>query len=89
MSDAIKGTLGSSEWLRSNEAGLKALLPPTWTHVENIDALKIGFGLKVLGVDWRSQDEFAKVMVFLERIGILQRQNGYQVRANHLSVFKT
>lgn len=81
-------TLGNADWLRKNEEGLRKLLPDTWTHMENLNALKIGFGLKVLGVDWRSEQEFGQIMVFLEKVGILQRQNGFSVRANHLSIFK-
>jgi hypothetical protein len=87
MPGRFKDTLGNVNWLRVNEAALRALLPETWTHMDNLDGLKIGFGLKLLGIDWQSEDEFGKVMIFLEKVGILQRQNGYQVRANHLSIF--
>ena len=69
-------TLGNEQWIREHEVEIRKLLPDTWTHINNIHGLKLGFGLKLLGVDWRSDDEFGKVMVFLERIGILQRQNG-------------
>ena len=84
---SLKDTLGNEKWLRENEAKIRDLLPPTWTHMENLNGLKLGFGLKVIGVDWRSEDEFGRVMLFLEKIGMLQRQNGYQVRANHRSIF--
>lgn len=75
-------TLGNIDWLLANEDALKKLLPDTWTHVENLDGPRLAYGLKLLGVDWRSVQEFGRAMVFLERVGIMQRQNGYQVRAN-------
>lgn len=80
-------TLGNKDWLIENEDKLSKLLPETWTHIENLNGLKIGFQLKLIGVEWRSTDEFGKVMVFLEKVGIMQRQNGYQVRSNPSSIF--
>jgi hypothetical protein len=85
---SLQHTLGNETWLRQNEAKLRALLPETWTHIENLNGLKLGFGLKLIGVDWRSPEEFGKVMLFLEKVGIIQRQNGYQVRANHRSIIE-
>lgn len=81
-------TLGNTEWLKKHENEVKELLPKTWTHIENISALKLGFKLKLLGIDWRSEDEFGKVMVFLEKIGFMLR-DGYKVRVNNKSVFNT
>ena len=83
-------TLGNQQWLRDNEESIKKLLPDTWTHMENMSGpaiLKTAYGFKLLGIDWRSMDEFGRIMVYLEAIGILQRQNGYQVRANPSKVF--
>jgi len=70
-----------------NTEKLKGLLPETWTHMNNLNGLKIGYGLKLLGIDWRSEDEFGKIMVWLEKIGIMIRQNTYQVRARNKSIF--
>lgn len=80
-------TLGNPQWLRENEDKIKALLPDTWTHMENLNGLKLGFQLKLVGIDWRSHDEFGKVMVFLERMGFLIRTNGVLVRANPSKIF--
>lgn len=87
MTTSLQATLGSRDWLPKNEDAIKRLLPDTWTHIENLDGLRIGFQLKLIGVDWRSELEFGKVMVFLEKVGLMQRQNGYQVRANPSRVF--
>ncbi len=77
--ETLDQTLGNPAWMAANANRIKHALPETWTHVSNLNALQLGFQLKVLGIDWRSQDEFGKVMVYLERVGIMKRQ-GYQVR---------
>lgn len=83
----MRDTLGNIDWLRANEEKIKDLLPQTWTHIENLSGLKLGYGLKLLGVDWRNEQQFGAVMVFLEKTGLMLRQNGFQVRANPNSVF--
>jgi hypothetical protein len=70
----LKETLGNEKWLRKNEDSLKKLLLETWTHMHNLNGLKIGFGLKLIGVDWRSDDELSKIMLWLEKVGIMVRQ---------------
>lgn len=84
----LRKTLGNREWLTANETAIKSLLPVTWTLATNLDGPRLGFGLKLLGVDWSSADEFGLVMVFLEKVGLLQRRD-YQVRANPSRVFPT
>lgn len=88
--DSLRLTLGNESWIRDNEDAIKRLLPDVWTHAENLAGtgiLRIAYGFKVLGIDWRTPDDFGKVMVYLEHLGILLRQNGYQVRANPRSIF--
>ena len=79
---SLESTLGKRDWLSRNEDNIKRILPDTWTLLDNLNVLKLGMGLKLAGIDWRSPEELVKVMVFLERIGFLERRNGYQVRAN-------
>ena len=86
--NSLKETLGNIDWVRKNEDKLKGLLPDIWTHMHNLNGLKIGFGLKLLGVDWKSEDEFGTIMLWLEKIGIMVRQNTYQIKASHGSIFK-
>ena len=40
-------TLGNEDWLRANEDKLKNILPETWTHVNNLNSLQLGFSLKL------------------------------------------
>lgn len=82
----LQTTLGNTEWLKNHEDDVKKILPKTWTHVGNLNTLKLGFQLKLLGIDWRSYDEFGKVMIFLEKIGFMLR-DGYKIRVNNKSVF--
>lgn len=73
---SIRATLGSQQWLRENEPSIKALLPDTWTLFDNLaggPVTKIAFGFKLLGINWRSTDEFGQIMAYLTKIGILQR----------------
>jgi len=84
---SLQDTIGNEQWLRENETRLKEALPETWAHVRNINGLQLGFKLKLLGLDWRSEEEFGKTMVFLEKIGIMLR-DGLTVRRNPNSIFK-
>lgn len=86
MTNELQLTLGNKDWLRKNETALKAMLPTTWTHIQNLKGLGIGYKLKLLGVDWRSEQQFGQAMVYLERIGIMLR-DGLAIKANPRSIF--
>ncbi len=85
---SLKDTLGDINWVREHEAEIKEIFPSTWTHMLNLNVLKIGFGLKLIGIDWRSDQEFTNIMVYLEKIGIILRQNTYQIQVSTRSIFK-
>lgn len=73
MSNLLMQTLGNDEWMKANAPKIKNILPDTWTHIANLNGLQLGYQLKLLGIDWRSEDEFGKCMIYLESIGILKR----------------
>ena len=54
--------------------------------MHNLNGLQIGYRMKLLGIDWRSQDEFGKCMVYLERIGFMLH-DGLTVKRNPRSLF--
>ena len=83
----LQSTIGNSEWLKKNEQAIKDMFPNTWTHMDNLNGLQIGFKMKLLGIDWRSEEQFSKVMVFLEKTKLILR-DGYTVKANPHSIFK-
>jgi hypothetical protein len=80
MSMLLKASLGSPEWMRENLSKLKAIFPETWTHSENVSMLKWGYQLKVVGVDWRSEQELVNVMVYLTKVGVVQVNNEQLIR---------
>lgn len=80
-------TLFDLNWLKNHESELKSVLPDTPTHLQNFDALKFGYRLKLMGIDWRSPDDLAAILVYLTRIGILEQTDTYHVRANSNSIF--
>lgn len=79
-------TLGNTEWLKANEDKVKALFPEVWTHQSNLNLLQLGFQMKLLGIDWRSQSDLAGCMAFFERTGFLLRE-GLTVKRNPRSLF--
>ena len=83
----LQNTLGNREWMKKNEDTIKEILPDTWTHINNLNGLQLAFNLKLLGVDWRSQDEFGRIMIYLEKVGLMLR-DGVTVRRNPHKIFK-
>jgi len=79
-------TLLDPAWMFLNEAKLKGLLPEVWTHFGNIEALQIGWNLKLIGVDWRDPDDIGHIMRYLEKIGILLR-DGMTIKRNPHTIF--
>jgi hypothetical protein len=73
VSNTLLSTLGNPQWVAANAHAIKAMLPETWTHIANLNGLQIAFRMKVLGIDWRTEDEFAKCMLFFERAGLMKR----------------
>jgi hypothetical protein len=60
-------------WLNRNLQTIRSLFPETWTHVSNVDFLPIQFRCKVLGLNFRSTEDFALFMAFLEKNKIIHR----------------
>ena len=67
-------TLGSTAWVTANAAALRALFPETLTHTANINFLSVGYQFKLLGIDWRSNHDFAACLAVLETLGIIYRE---------------
>jgi hypothetical protein len=86
-SPSLKETVFDYEWMKIHEQKLKEFFPETWTNVSNINGLKIGFGLKLLGVDWRTEEEFGAILLLFEDLGLLLRE-GYTIRRSNHVVFK-
>ena len=70
---SLSNTLGSDEWCEKNEEKVKSLFPETWTHLKNINMLALSYQMKLIGIDWRGEEEFGRCMVFFERAGWMLR----------------
>lgn len=75
----IAATLFNEEWIGDNGDEIRAVLPETWTHLRNVDIPRIGFTLKILGVDWRSDEELCACIGTFEQNGLVWR-DGYVIR---------
>lgn len=85
---AISVTLANKEWWEKNLDTIREkIIPATWTHIANLNGMAMGFQMKLLGIDWRDQNEFGRVMVFFEKIRLMQRNNLMQVRHDPTWVF--
>jgi len=86
LSRLLALTLGNEEWVKENEDKIKKVFPNTFTHMQNLNMLKIGFGLKIIGIDWRTYHELSNAMVFFEKSGLLLRQDNC-IKSNPHSIF--
>lgn len=89
MQPTFSDTLGNLSWLATNEVAMKSCLPDQWTSINEFGqagALKVAWQLKLLGVDWQHENEFGRIMVYLEKIKFLER-NGLMIRRNPRSIF--
>lgn len=77
---SLAETLGNEAWMLENAPRIKQMFPETWTHIDNISALKIAFQMKLIGIDWRSPEEFARSMSYFHAVGLLQRKDRYLYR---------
>lgn len=79
-------TLMNEQWLRANEARVRGILPDTWTHLTNLDVVRIGSGFKQIGIYFRTLDEYKVLMVTLVKLNLLLKE-GLTFRRNPNSIF--
>jgi len=78
---SIPDTLGNRSWLQENALKLAEIFPAAWTHFHNHGPLEIGPALKLLGVDWDSEGELARILAWCEKHEFLERK-GELIRRN-------
>ena len=83
---SLESTIGNESWLKANEFKIKALFPIELTPIDKLDGVQLGCDLKLLGVDWRSKEEFEMIMVFFEKVGFALRE-GKEIKRNPNSIF--
>lgn len=78
----LNNTLLDPVWVGANRKILLDLLPETWTHIANLNLVRIGYTFKLLGIDWRSNEDLAQCFALLERGQLLLRDGVLLRRAN-------
>ena len=73
MTPILMKTIGDPKWLDENRGALLMLFPETFTHPGNINFLAMRYRLKLIGVDYKTDTEFAQCLVQLEHNKILLR----------------
>lgn len=81
---SIATTLGNEQWLRDNEATVKALFPSEFTEITQLNGVAIGQQLRLLTIDWKTEKEFENIMVFFEKLGFLER-DGNKIKSSPAS----
>lgn len=76
------------EIFAAKEEAIKKLFPEVWTHISNIDMLPIRWQLKLMGFDYRSEQQFADLMASLEEKRLILRE-GHTIKRNPQQVYKT
>lgn len=72
MSTRLAATIGNDAWMRANAEKLRMALPEDWAPVDSGLMLRVGFAIKVAGVEWYSQDELARCMEFFRITGLME-----------------
>lgn len=79
-------TILNLSWVIQNEDALKGIFPEDWTHVDCIDPIKLGFWIKVSGIDFRNEAQLQFALFLMQESRLLQR-NGNYIRRNPDRVF--
>jgi hypothetical protein len=78
----LKTTIFDLTWYTKNEDVIRDMFPEEWTHVSDLNLLKIGYLLKLRGVDWTSKEELAEVLAFLTTIKLIYAYEEIWFKAN-------
>ncbi len=78
--EALISTIANAEWMEKNRNALLQLFPETWTHTANINFLAVRYSLKLLGVDFRSEEEFVYCLVKLDQAKVILRDGATLLR---------
>lgn len=76
----LKDSLCDEHWISQNRGQLVELFPEVWTHIANVSLLPIMYQLKVLGCDWKTEDQLACCFAVMEQVGIVHRDGEFLLR---------
>ena len=83
MSQALFETIGDRQWVNENKNKIIDLFPETFTHISNINWLAIRFQLKLMGINYRTDEEVAKILAWCEKNKLLFKQGNLIKRNIH------
>lgn len=68
----LKETIGNPAWVTFNKIALCSVFPKSWTELNPELLLRIGFGLKCIGVEWPKVEVLRIIVLYLDRVGLIQ-----------------
>lgn len=68
---SIQETLGNKAWVQAHLTELGELFPIIPVKVDMQLFLSVGFNIKIMGVDWRSNDDLPKILSFLQKLKLV------------------
>lgn len=74
LENTLKNTVCNKYWVLENLDRLRKIFPETWTHMHNINLIAVGYQLKLLGVDYRTDAEFAECFASMEKFKVIIRE---------------
>lgn len=70
----LQDTLGNFQWLVDHYTQVRNVFPAERISIGQQDLVRIGFALKVAGVEWRTEDELTRAMVVCHRLGMFSQE---------------
>ena len=84
----LKSTILNVDWLKEHAQSVLDIFPETWTHYHNVSFVQIAFRLKLLGIDFRSDEDFRVLMDALFKVRLIALDDPNLIRRGRLSILK-
>lgn len=73
---SVQETIGNPQWVVQHYVQVRDIFPAERQLMTQSDMIRVGFKMKLLGIDWRSENELAQVMVLCYHLGMYHQQVG-------------
>lgn len=71
---SVQETIGNTQWVINNYAHVRDVFPRQRTLMSQGGMARMGFNLRVAGVDWQSYGELAQVIVMCHHLGMYDKE---------------
>lgn len=78
----LETTIFDLAWYEKNENVIRDILPEEWTHASELNLVRIGYLLKLRGVDWTTNEELSEILAFLTTIRLIHNYKQTWFKAN-------